>query len=226
MARVKTLSQSSPFLPTAIFPAILPQLLWICLSKAGAMLMDTYLARHVNFARSFQIPLASGMVARERRNTHPIRLIFEKLKCTSVLPGNLPFSLACSLRRVVVLSPCFWTPTALLLSPWLSFCRLAVVPSSCRCRRFRPLPVFITMPDTIPPLDPEAILPLANKGRGLYDDLLGRLQDPSGDPDLPGLDPNYRLKPCMSMYSYCSVEVVIYLKVTHTTEASYVLYTP
>ncbi|KAH6842293.1 hypothetical protein B0I37DRAFT_435651, partial [Chaetomium sp. MPI-CAGE-AT-0009] len=45
------------------------------------------------------------------------------------------------------------------------------------------------------PLAPEAVLTLANKGRGLYQDLVRRLQHLRPDPALPGLDPNYDLDP-------------------------------
>ncbi|KAH6617558.1 hypothetical protein F5144DRAFT_551992 [Chaetomium tenue] len=41
------------------------------------------------------------------------------------------------------------------------------------------------------PLGVEDILALTSKGRGLYDDLLRRVQDPRDDPDLPGLGPNH-----------------------------------
>ncbi|KAK3346372.1 hypothetical protein B0T25DRAFT_571512 [Lasiosphaeria hispida] len=45
------------------------------------------------------------------------------------------------------------------------------------------------------PMDPEAVLALADKGRGLYEDLVRRLQDPRPDPALPGLVPNYYIEP-------------------------------
>lgn len=55
------------------------------------------------------------------------------------------------------------------------------------------------MPDPMSPLAPEAILTLTDKGRGLYENLVRRVQDPRDDPELPGLDPDYLLKPGTSL---------------------------
>jgi len=45
------------------------------------------------------------------------------------------------------------------------------------------------------PLDPESVLALANKDRGLYQDQVARLQDPRPDLPLPGLELKYVTRP-------------------------------
>jgi hypothetical protein len=52
-------------------------------------------------------------------------------------------------------------------------------------------------------LDPEKVLVLTDKGRGLYEDLVRRVQDPRDDPELPGLEPNYLIKAGTSYYLAC-----------------------
>lgn len=150
---------------------------------------------HFDRVRSFQF-MSSSFRQVETHVSPVLRSIILDVSRHSCSPYRL---VVCLLRRPVLRA-------AFLLCP-LAF---GPPPRSCLPRRwlFRPLrwgaspsaPPFSARGPTPPwPQRPQRPSHPANKCRGLYNDLLRRLNDPSNDPGLPGLDPNYRFKFCTSV---------------------------